>query len=64
MLDDSKYITTVKCNQFTARLKEADLATKGEMPHFVQKAVFDDKLKSSNENVNSNKPKHLLVENE
>ena len=34
------------------------------MPHFVQKAVFDDKLKSSNENVDSNKPKHLLVENE
>ena len=37
------------------RLKQADLVTKTD---------FDDKVKSQNQIINSNKTKHLLVENE
>ena len=37
------------------RLKQADLVTKTD---------FDDKIKSQNQKINSNKTKHLLVENE
>ena len=40
---------------FTARLKQADLVTETD---------FDDKMKSFNQKINSNKIKHLLVENE
>ena len=40
---------------FAARLKQANLVTKTD---------FDDKLKSLNQKINSNKTKHLLVENE
>ena len=40
---------------FTARLEKANLVTKTE---------FDNKLTSLNRKINSNKTKHLLVENE
>ena len=55
-----KYITTPEFNNlaarvFNARLAEANLATKTD---------FDAKLQSFNEKINSNKTKHLLVENE
>ena len=40
---------------FAARLKQADS---------VKKTDFDDRLKSHNQKINSNKTKHLLVENE
>ena len=40
---------------FTARLKQVDLVTETD---------FDDKMKSFNQKINSNKIKHLLVENE
>ena len=40
---------------FAARLAEANLVTKTD---------FDAKLKIVNKNINSNKTKHLLVENE
>ena len=40
---------------FDARLKQADLVTKTD---------FDDKLKSLNQKINSNKSKHLQVENQ
>ena len=58
--DNSKYITTFKFNNlaarvFTARLAQASLITKTD---------FDDKIKSLNQNINSNKTKHLLIENE
>ena len=54
-----KYITTPEINNlaagvFTARLTQADLVTKTD---------FDTKLKSLNGKINSNKTKHLLVEN-
>ena len=55
-----KYITSPEFNKltaknFAARLKQANLVTK---------TGFDDKLKILNQKINSNKTKHLLVENE
>ena len=55
-----KYITTPEFNNvaagvFTARLAQANLVTKKD---------FDTKLKSLDKKINSNKTKHLLVENE
>ena len=55
-----EYIKTQELNDwtaknFTARLKQADLVTETD---------FDDKMKSFNQKINSNKIKHLLVENE
>ena len=55
-----EYITTPEFNDlaarvFAARLKQANL---------VPKTDLDDKLKSINQKINSNKVKHFLVENE
>ena len=55
-----EYNTSLEFNKYTAgnfasRLKQANLVTKTD---------FDDKLKSLNQKINSNKTKHLLVENE
>ena len=55
-----KYITTQEFNKltaqnFAARLKQANLLTKTD---------FDDKFKSLNQKINSNKTKNLLVEDE
>ena len=55
-----KYITNPEFNKltaenFAARLKQANLVTNTD---------FYDKLKSLNQKINSNKTKHLLVENE
>ena len=57
--DHDKYITIPEFNKllaevFDARLKQADLVTK---------TGFDDKLKSLNQKITSNKTKYLLVEN-
>ena len=54
-----KYITTTQFpklteENFAARLKQANLVTKID---------FEDKLKSPNQKVNSNKTKHLFIEN-
>ena len=54
------YITTPEFNKltakhFSAKLKQANLVTKTD---------FDDKLENLNQKINSNKTKHLLVENE
>ena len=51
-LKNSRTLTTTK---FPARLKQADLVTQTD---------FDDKLKHFNEKINSDKTRHLLVENE
>ena len=61
----SKYITTPEFNKltvenFTARLKQAKLARKSDIAYFVKKF---DKLKK-NKKINSNKTKHVLVEND
>ena len=58
--DHSKYITTPKFNRFTAehftaKLKQANLATKGDITDFVKRIHFDNKLKNLNKKVTSNK---------
>ena len=63
-----KYITTPEFNKFTAetfaaRLKQANLASKSDIFNFVNKTDFDNKLLSFNKRINSNKTKHVLVEN-
>ena len=55
-----EYNTSLEFNKYTAgnfasRLKQANLVTKTD---------FDDKLKSLNQKVNSNKTKRVVVENE
>ena len=50
ILHHSKYITTPEFNKLTAEnltaiLKQANLATKGDITDFVKKADFNDKLK-------------------
>ena len=47
---------------FTARLKEANLAIKNYISDFVKETDFDDKLKNLNKKVASNKTKYVLVE--
>ena len=55
-----KYITPPECNKlkakhFAARLAQANLVTNTD---------FDNKLINLNKKINSNKTKHVLVENE
>ena len=67
--EDSKYITTPEFNElsaenFTARIKQANLPSKGDIADFLKKIDFDDKVNTLNKKITSNKSKHLLVENE
>ena len=55
-----KYITTPEFNKFTAKIFAARLA----QANLIAKTDFDNKLISLNKTINSNKTKHLLVENE
>ena len=62
----SKYITTLEFNKltaetFTARLAEANLASKNDISDFLKKKNFDDKLKTLNNKITSNKTKHVVV---
>ena len=61
----AKYITTQKFlapDHFTGRLKQANLASKNDIPDFLKKTDFDGKLKNLNKKVISNKTKHELSE--
>ena len=65
----AKYINTQEFNKltadnFTARLKQANIASKNDISNFVNKADFDNKLLSFNKKINSKKTKHVLFENE
>ena len=67
--DNSKYITTPEFNKlapenFSTRLKEANLESKSDIAASVKKVDFDDKIKNVNKKVTSNKAKHVLVQNE
>ena len=67
--DHAKYIVTQKFNnstskKFSGRLALANLERESYIANFVQKTDFVDKLKKLDENVISNKTKHMLVENE
>ena len=47
--DHDKYITTGEFNKsenFTARIKQANLASKNDIANFVKKTDFDNKLKN------------------
>ena len=54
-----KHITTPGFNKLTAKKFASRLA----QANLVAKTVFDDKLKNFNKEINSNKTKHVLVEN-
>ena len=54
---------------FTARLKQVNLATEGDIADFIKKKKATDlniniEIKSINKKVTSNKSKHLLAQNE
>ena len=46
-------------DNFAARLKQANLATKGDIDDFVEKKDFVYKLKNLNKKLTSNKKKHI-----
>ena len=54
-----KYITTPEFNKFTAEIFASRLA----QANLITKTDFDTKLSNLNQKINSNKTKHLLVEN-
>ena len=58
---DNNIIKLVAEN-FTARLKQAKLATKDDISDFVKKTYFDEKLRNINKKVTSNTTKHLKTE--
>ena len=67
-----KYLTTANISllenltagNFQARLAQANLASQNDIVNFAKTTDFDDKLKSLNKKVTSNKKKYVLVENE
>ena len=65
--DHSKYVTTPEFNKitaesFTARLAQANLASKNNIPNFLKKTDFYDKLKTLNKKFTSNETKHVFDE--
>ena len=67
--DHDKYNTAQEFNKLTsddlsARLAQANLASKSDIANFIKKDEFNDKLKNLTKNVTLNKTKHLLNENE
>ena len=58
--DQDKYMTTPEFYNLAARICTARLARE----NVITKRDFDDKLRSLNQNINSNETKHLLIENE
>ena len=48
---------------FDARLKQANLASKSDIANFKKKRELDNELLSFDKRINSNKTKHVLVEN-
>ena len=47
---------------FATRLAQANLATKDDIADFIKQVDFDDKLKTLNKKVTSNKIKHVKAE--
>ena len=67
--DHDEYLTTPECNKltpenFAARLKQANLASKSDIANFVNKTDFDNKLLSFNKKIDLNKTKDVIVDNE
>ena len=64
---DNKYITTQVFNKLTAehltaRVNQANLATKSDIDDFVENTDFDNKLENLNKKVTSNKSEHVEAE--
>ena len=64
---NNKYITTQEFNTlmsetFASRLRQENLATKGDFANFRTKTDFDDKLKKLNKKFALNKTKHVEAE--
>ena len=62
------YLTTheidkLKAEDFAARLKQANLASKNDITVFVKNVHFDDKLKNLNKKVTLNKTRNVEFEN-
>ena len=49
---------------FAARVRQRNLASKSDFTNYVKKTDFDDKLKNLNKKVRLKKITHLLIENE
>ena len=49
---------------FARRIAQANLASESDIVNFVKKTGFDDKLKTLNKKITSNKTKDLLLKNE
>ena len=49
---------------FTARLRQANLASENDFANFVKKTYFYNELEILNKKITSNKTKHALVEND
>ena len=60
----SQEFNKLTSENFTARVKQANLVSKSDIANFVKNTDFDDKLKNLNKKITSNKTKHVLVENE
>ena len=54
-------IIKLTAGNFTARLKQANLASKNYIANFIKKTDFDNKLLSFNKRITSYKTKHVLV---
>ena len=66
ILNHDIYITTqeftkLTSENFAARLKQVNLATKNQIADFVKQKDFDNKLKNINKKLTSNKTKHNTV---
>ena len=44
--------------------KQANLASKSDIPDLIKKADFDNEILGFNQRINSNKTKHVVAENE
>ena len=53
----------LKAEDFAARLKQANLASKNDITVFVKNVYFDDKLKNLNKKVTLNKTRNVEFEN-
>ena len=54
----------INIRKFCCKIKQANLVSKSDIADLVKKKDFDNKLSDLNKRINSNKTKHVLVENE
>ena len=54
----------INIRKLCCKIKQANLVSKSDIADLVKKKDFDNKLSDLNKRINSNKTKHVLVENE